>query len=398
MPGEVVRVLGRGFPRRTRARLLLAGRLLHRLRTGRRGGFRTKFTVPERAAGSYRLVARAGGKRVRIRFRVLLRPLPAASPLPPPPAPEPEPAPEPAPEPEPVTLVAAGDIACRPELTVTPARCRQATTAQLVTGLAPDAVATLGDAQYENGELINYQTVYDPTWGAFKSITHPATGNHEYQGDPERDTAEGHFTYFGTAAGEPEKGYYSYELGSWTVFALNSGSIDYTRTGGGADLPDDCWPVSCADGSAQETWLRTELAQLADDACVVAYWHHPLISSGWGGMPRDHPEMEPVYDALNDHGAELALTGHAHNYERFAPVDSAGSADPAGVREFIVGTGGRNLFADTSVPRPESEVLVTDKFGVLELELLEQAYAFRFIAEDGTVVDEGSGACHDRPV
>jgi acid phosphatase type 7 len=398
LPGERIRLSGRGFAPASRVRLLFAGRLLKRVRAGRRGRFRTRFTVPQRAAGSYRLEARFAGGRVRLRFRVLVLPDPPEQPLPdpvPPPAPPQEPPPEP--QPEPLTLVAAGDIACRPDLSVTAERCRQAGTAQRTIALAPDAVATLGDAQYENGELANYLASYDPTWGAFKSITRPATGNHEYQGDPERDSAPGHFGYFGAAAGDPSEGYYSYELGSWTIFALNSGSIDYTRTGGGAALPDDCWPVSCAAGSPQESWLRDSLAELPDDACVIGYWHHPLISSGWGGLPRDHPEVQPLYDALYDNGAELALTGHAHNYERFAPVDAAGVPDPAGVREFVVGTGGRNLFTDPSLPRPTSERLETAFFGVLELTLSEQAYSFRFVAEDGSVVDQGSGACQDRP-
>jgi hypothetical protein len=394
LPGEHVRVRGRRFPARARVSLSFAGRRLRTVRTRRRGRFSARIEIPERAPGRYFVKARSGRLVAKIRFRALARP----SAPPPPPAPVPEPPPPPPPPPEPVTLVAAGDIACIPGMSVTSARCHHGTTAQLVTNLAPDAVATLGDAQYEDALLTDYEQSYDPTWGAFKAITRPATGNHEYQGDPERDTAPGHFGYFGTAAGDPAKGYYGYQLGSWSIFALNSGSIDYTRTGGGADLPDDCWPVSCALGSPQETWLRAQLEQLPDDACVIAYWHHPLISSGFNSMPRDHPEMQPVYDALYDNGVELALTGHTHNYERFAPVDSAGVAGPAGVREFVVGTGGRNLFTDPALPvRPTSQRLETTKFGVLELELSAQAYAFRFIAEDGTVFDSGSGTCHGRP-
>ena len=180
-----------------------------------------------------------------------------------------EPAPRvPPPPPEPIRLVAAGDIACRPELVETESACRRARTA-LVEGLAPDAVAPLGDIQYEHGELANFNAVYEPTWGRFRAITHPAVGNHEYEGDPERDDAPGYFSYFDAAAGEPSKGYYRWELGGWTVFALNSGAINWTRdTGGNPSLPDDCWPVSCAAGSAQEQWLRAELAALPDEACV----------------------------------------------------------------------------------------------------------------------------------
>jgi len=110
--------------------------------------------------------------------------------------------------PEPTTLVVAGDISCRPELVESASTCRQARTAGLVQSLAPGAVAALGDNQYEHGELANFQVVYEPTWGRFKPITHPAVGNHEYEGDPERDEAPGYYTYFGPAASDPQKGYY----------------------------------------------------------------------------------------------------------------------------------------------------------------------------------------------
>ena len=126
--------------------------------------------------------------------------------------------------------MAAGDIACRPELPVTEIQCRHEQTALLAESLAPDAVALLGDLQYQNGELENFQTVFDPSWGRFNAIAHPVPGNHEYEGDPERDSAPGYYTYFGATAGDPAKGYYRWGLGDWTVFALNSGALGYTRT------------------------------------------------------------------------------------------------------------------------------------------------------------------------
>ena len=146
--------------------------------------------------------------------------------------------------------MAAGDISCRPELQETATTCRQARTAALVESLAPDAVAVLGDNQYEHGQFENFMAAYDPTWGRFKAITHPAVGNHEYEGDPERDDASGYFKYFGAAAGDPAKGYYRWTLGDWNVFVLNSGAINYTRdTGLRPELDDDCWPVSCMVGA-----------------------------------------------------------------------------------------------------------------------------------------------------
>ena len=405
LPGQAVRVTGHGFPARARLRLVLSGQVLRRLRSGPNGGFRVRIRVPRTAsAGRFALAARARGivVRRRLRVRVVAQP---AQPIPLLGAPTPEPAPQsqsqpeppPPPPPDPPTLVAAGDIACRPELAETPTACRHARTADLVETLAPDAVAALGDNQYEHGELENFMSSYDPTWGRFLDITHPAVGNHEYEGDLERDSAPGYYMYFGTAAGDPAKGYYRWELGGWTMFVLNSGAINYTRAGGGnPSLPDDCWPVSCAAGSGQEQWLRTELEALPDDACVLAYWHHPRWSSGFGGANQPHIETAPLFEDLYEHGAELVLSGHSHNYERFAPVTSAGVPDASGVREFVVGTGGRSFQA----PGPQvanSEVLKTNVFGVLELTLRPDSYGARFIGEDGTVIDESTGSCHPPP-
>ena len=405
-PGARVLVAGHGFAARARVRVALAGVTVRRGVTGQRGGFRFAFRVPRRAAGRYRLRAYARGKLLASRrFRIESPPVtgaPLPLPAPQPPAPQPQdpaPAPAPAPQPpDPPTLVAAGDIACRPALTETTTACHQAKTADLVESLDPDAVAALGDNQYEHGELANFQAVYDPTWGSFKSITFPAIGNHEYEGDPERDSDSGYFAYFGDAAGDPKEGYYRWSLGGWTIFVLNSGAIDYTRTGGGSAMPDDCWPVSCAAGSTQETWLRSELESLADDACVLAYWHHPRFSSGYGGVTRDYPETGPIYSALYEHGAELVLNGHAHNYERFEPLDPTGAADSgSGVTNFVVGTGGRSLFTNPGSQRDTSETLYTDAFGVLELTLEPDGWSARFLTDAGETRDQASGSCHGRP-
>jgi acid phosphatase type 7 len=362
-----------------------------RSRTGRRGRFRIAFRVPRLAPGLYRLRARGGRRRARIGFRVVTRPVPPPRSRPAPPRSQP-PAPvlttAAAPRAGP-TLVAAGDIACRPELQETNTQCRHARTAALAESLAPGAVAVLGDIQYEGGELANFEAVYDPTWGRLKSITHPAPGNHEYEGDPERDAAPGYFAYFGAAAGDPSQGYYRWQLGAWYVFALNSGAITYTR--GDPSLPDDCWPVSCAPGSPQETWLRSQLESLPAGSCVLAYWHHPLSSSGFAGANQPYPETKPLFDALHDHGAALVLTGHAHNYERFPPSDAAMAPDPEGVTQFVVGTGGRSLFSNTGPPL--TTTLRTDVFGVLELTLAPGGWTSRFVAEDGSTVDQAGGGC-----
>jgi hypothetical protein len=293
------------------------------------------------------------------------------------------------------TIVAAGDIACRPGLRRTRTTCHQARTARRVLALRPDVVATLGDAQYQRGELANYLAVYDRSWGAFKAITRPAPGNHEYLERADRTTANGHFGYFGAAAGNPAEGYYSYEAGDWTVFALNTGVPEYTIDGAGSAMRDDCYPVSCAAGSAQVRWLRNRLGQLPDESCALAYWHHPRYASG---VPFDYPVTRHLYDALHDHGAEVVLTGHSHSYERFAPMDARGRIDRSrGVRQFVVGTGGRSLFPQPGAPRRFSRYFDTSRFGVLKLSLSTRGYEWRFVGERGGSHDFGSGTCHGPP-
>jgi hypothetical protein len=415
-PGARVVLSGHGFVPRVRVRVTLAGVTVDRTRAGRRGGLRFVFRVPAKAPRRYRVRARAGGETVAsVRFRIRPAPRPGTpllpapqdptpvpgpqDPAPGPPEPGPPPPPPPPPLPESSTLVAAGDIACSPGQAenADATNCHHGETAGLVEGLDPDAVAVLGDNQYQFGELANFQSMYDPTWGAFKDITFPAIGNHEYEGDTERDSATGYFDYFGDVAAGP-KAYYRWSLGDWNIFVLNSGAIDYTRTGAGSAMPDDCWPVSCAAGSDQLAWLTEELDSLPDDACVLAYWHHPRFSSGYGGVNRDYPETGPMYEALHEHGIELLLNGHAHNYERFEPVDGSGSPDAeTGITNFVVGTGGRSLFTQPGDQEDISEALYTDAFGVLELTLGEDGWSARFVTDTGETRDAASGACHAPP-
>ena len=365
-PGQRVAVAGYGFAKRAPVRIALGARTVRRSRTGPRGGFRVAFRVPARRARLVRLKVFVRGRSVRRRFRIPRRS-------------------------EPPTLVAAGDIACSPSVDEAPTHCRHAHTADLVERLNPEAVAVLGDAQDHEGTLKEFQAAYDPTWGRFKDITHPAPGNHEYQGSPKRKAAPGYFAYFGSVAGDPSRGYYRWRLGDWTMLALNSGAIQYTRRGRGASRPDDCWPVSCAEGSAQERWLRRQLEGLRNGSCVLAYWHHPRFSSGFGRAHQPHPETGPLFRALYGHRAELVLNGHAHNYERFGPRSPGGRRDERGVTQFVVGTGGNALHK-----RPGDRLtttLRTNVFGVLELTLAPGGWRSRFVSEDGNTVDRASGAC-----
>ena len=279
------------------------------------------------------------------------------------PTPTNTPVPSPPPSGDPV-LVGAGDIAS----------CSSAgdeATANLLDGIA-GTVYTLGDNAYESGTATEFANCYDPTWGRQKARTRPAPGNHDYN----TAGAGGYYGYFGAAAGDPSKGYYSYDLGAWHIVVLNSNCA----VAGG-----------CGAGSPQEQWLRQDLAASAA-GCTLAYWHHPRFSSGEHGSDAT---MQAFWQALYDLNADVVLSGHDHDYERFAPQTPAGAADPArGIREFVVGTGGRSHYAITTV-QPNSEAHNDTTYGVLKLTLHPSGYEWRFVPEAGkTFTDSGSGACH----
>jgi hypothetical protein len=244
-------------------------------------------------------------------------------------------------------------------------------------------VAVLGDNQYDNGTAGEYMGSFDPTWGRFKSLIWPVPGNHEYG----TSGAAGYFGYFGLRAGDPSLGYYSYDLGSWHLIALNSSCAD----------PGTPGPPSCVNDSqghvtaAEVTWLNEDLASHSG-VCTLAYWHHPRFSSGVMG---DNPGTGALWDALYAHGADVVLNGHNHNYERFAPQGPAGNADPQrGIRQFVVGSGGKSHFPFPGPPRPNTEMRNDNAFGVLFLTLGPGSYDWRFQTEGGTTLDSGSNACH----
>jgi len=239
----------------------------------------------------------------------------------------------------------------------------------------PGTVFTAGDNAYPDGTLEQYLNCYGPTWGRHKARTHPAAGNHEYH----TPGAAGYFRYFGAAAGDPTKGYYSYDLGAWHIIVINS---NCTFIGG------------CQAGSPQEQWLEADL--VAHPApCTLAYWHHPRFSSGFHG---NDTEMQPIWQALYTAGVDVVINGHSHMYERFAPQGPAGQADAQyGLREFVVGTGGDKLEPMRTV-QPNSEVRNNSTHGVLKLTLHPSGYDWVFIPVAGaSFTDVGQGTCHGRP-
>ena len=254
-----------------------------------------------------------------------------------------------------VTFVGAGDISmCDND--------HDETTAQLVDNI-PGVVFTTGDNVYSDGTAEQFRDCYGPTWGRFKDRTKPVPGNHDYH----TEGASAYIQYFNNI---PE--YYAYDLGSWRMYALNSE----------LDLSED---------SPQVQWLKLDLATHPRQ-CVLAYWHIPRWSSG--STHGSSKRIQVLWKILYTAGAELVLNGHEHNYERFMPMDSEGLADPHGVREFVVGTGGGRTYPFGS-PLPTSEVRNTPIYGVLKLTLHSDSYDWQFVPVAGsTFTDSGSTACH----
>lgn len=231
-------------------------------------------------------------------------------------------------------------------------------------------VFTLGDNAYPSGTRADFQNCYEPTWGRHKSRTRPSPGNHDYG----TAGAAPYFEYFGANAGLTASGYYSFDLGAWHIVSLNSNVSDV----------------------AQLSWLRADLAQNATTKCTMAYWHHPVFSSGPNatnaGEAGIRSYVQQLFRILHEANADLVLAGHEHLYERFAPQNPDGGLDPTrGVRQIIVGTGGVPLY-DFQLIKPNSEVRLK-VHGVMKLTLSADRYQWDFLPTSGAG-DSGATACH----
>jgi len=253
-------------------------------------------------------------------------------------------------------IAAAGDIA--------DSGAGDTGTANVIKAMSPTTVLTLGDNAYPDGSSADYAKWYEPTWGAFKSITDPSPGNHDYH----TANGSGYFAYF---AGQVPGPYFSFNLGNWHMVSLNA-EIDHSST------------------SQQVQWLNGDL--LANTKpCTLAYWHEPRFTSG--SVHGNETSVAPFWDALYASHATVVLNGHNHQYERFARQNPQGGADPAkGIREFVAGTGGAGLYSFGTI-QPNSEVRNGTSHGVLKLTLHAGSYDWQFVPSDSTFADSGSTAC-----
>ena len=285
-------------------------------------------------------------------------------------------------EPSPV-IAAAGNIGCDPASPSfnggagTDTECGMRRTSDLLVSTTPGlaAVLALGDNQYPCGSYADFQAAFEPSWGRVKALIRPAMGNHDFACDFS-NTGPGYFQYFGAAAGEAGKGYYSFDVGRWHLIALNS----------------ECQAVGgCGTSSPQGQWLQADLTA-HKTTCTLAYWHYPRFASGLEGNQRN---VAPFWDLLYAGGADVVLNAHEHHYERFAPQSPAGQVDTVrGLREFIVGTGGRALHGFT-FNGANSELRLNQSWGILKLTLRPTSYGWQFVpVVGGAPADAGSTACH----
>ena len=332
-------------------------------------------------------------------------------------------------------LAAVGDIACEPntdENTANPADLKcggegiggfpaEYATAKQAKEMSPDAVAVLGDEQYQVGKLSDFEQSFEQTWGGLRMLERPAPGNHEYyaytkHGDNEAaQNGAGYFAYFNGhdangdpypqgQAGDDNQGWYSYDLGDWHIISLN------------AECKSDAFGNSCDPATGvlgQETqWLAQDLAA-NHSQCTLAYWHQPTFTAtGDSGTDAAFASDEGAaadawWKLLYKNGADLVLGGHEHVYARSLPLDPAGNVDTKkGITQFTVGTGGEDLDTLSSGQALTDEHMVTGEdsaYGVLQLTLNHNGYdwAFRPAAaaagQPATVLDYsdiGSGRCH----
>lgn len=262
-------------------------------------------------------------------------------------------------------VVTAGDIACAPDEEVTATKCRQADTADLAASFDPRYVLTLGDQQYDDGDLSDFRDSYAQTWGRFQSITKPVPGNHEYHSSD----ASGYFAYF--AAQTAERSYYAFDVNGWRIYALNS----------------NCSDIDCEEEAA---WLDRDMSA-HPRPCTAVAMHHPRYSSD--SQHGDESFVRPFWEVAIEHGADLALAGHAHDYERFRPMDGDGNLTSTGMVSFVVGTGGKSLY-DSDGPREGSVIFSNDRAGVLALKLGDRRFGWTFKNVDGESVDSGIQSCH----
>jgi len=261
-------------------------------------------------------------------------------------------------------IAAVGDLVCKPGSSVTSTACQHKAVSSSIVNARPAAFLALGDLQYNNGDLSNFRTAYETSYGRFKASTRPAPGNEDY----ETTGASGYYTYFGALAGSPSKGYRSFNLGDWHIVQLNT-ERDISASG------------------SQVQWLKSDLAANTK-RCVLAYMHKPR----WGNT--DRSEFQPIYSALVSGGVTLLLSGHEHNYQAQPKRAANGAESATGVAQYVVGTGGKSVWKNSFTADQKPLAFNSSTFGWLKVTLHSTSADLKFVPVGGSFTDSRTVACN----
>jgi hypothetical protein len=266
-------------------------------------------------------------------------------------------------------IAAVGDIACATSDPVTESSCQQQAVSDAIVKTNPESVWLLGDIQYLNGELGQFRNSFGKAFAPLRNRWRPSPGNHEYL----TTNARGYYEFFGKAAGPYQRGFYSFDIGSWHVVSLNA----------------NCTIIDCTKNSFQAKWLRADLKK-HPAKCTAAFWHQPLYSSGV--EHGNDPLVRPLWQILQDRKADLVLNGHDHDFETFVRQDAYGKRDPEGMIQIVSGAGGKSWY-DFAKIQPNSKVRIGNTFGFLSLRLNKTSYKWSFVTTKSKVLARGSARC-----
>jgi acid phosphatase type 7 len=299
-------------------------------------------------------------------------------------------------------LAVVGDVACQPgtegageaseEVCTDPAspytstslwESQEATANQIET-MKPDAVALLGDLQYQVGRYSDFEQSFDLTYGAFKFLHRPAPGNHEFYSEHSQTgvAGYGYFSYYNGFLINPEGMPLTTEISDPCINPTNpapstnvasasckvgktptadlssnpipraDGQAGHFEESGGPEsaIEPPGAPVGVGDGwysynlgswhlislniecysqpggcSDKGTWFAAETAWLKQDleenhSPCTLAYWHQPTYSATDSLTQEGITAGIWWQMLYEAGADLVLNGHDHLYARYAPV------------------------------------------------------------------------------
>lgn len=285
------------------------------------------------------------------------------------------------------TMVGAGEI------TTCQSDAGPSGTAAIVRGILDadtGAIAfTVGNNLADATPGTTYATCFDPKWGSFKSRTRVALGNGDYEGGR---GPTGVYGYFGASTGPAGSGWFSFDKGNWHIVVLNTSTWER-----GAEATFGITATLTRVPSEQVDWLTADLAANTKPCVAVISWERRIYRSGSNAIGRNS-NMRPMANIMYENGVDLLISAKDKLYARFAPMNPE-SATPdlvGGLRQFLVGTGGRTLDSPIAGDLPAGQEVEIRNWGVLKLTLAESSYSWEFInTTPGGAADSGGPvACH----